>query len=123
MRTGLNATDAPEPEKAFLLQQYRRQWRLLAMHRERRSSEAHSAGTRYGIGAGEGGGVSGRTCMNASQNVAKASDSTTIGMPARAYSPKRSSAPIRSARSAISTLVRLPVSIRLPARVDSSASA
>ena len=60
--------------------------------------------------------------MIASQKVAKASDSTAIGIPARAYSLKLNLAPIRSARSAINRLVRLPVSRRLPARVESSAS-
>ena len=58
--------------------------------------------------------------ITASQKPAKASDSTAIGTPARAWSRKLIGAPIRSARSAISRLVRLPISNRLPAKVESS---
>ena len=51
-------------------------------------SGAERVGVRWGAGYGPGtveiGGVSGRMLVTASQNVAKASDSTVIGIPARA---------------------------------------
>ena len=71
--------------------------------------------------ADSGGGVTGRVWVSASHRTAKASDRSAIGTPARAWSAKLKRAPIRSACSAISRLVRLPVSSRLPASVESSA--
>src|SRR4029077_2578707 len=68
-------------------------------------------------------GNTGRVCIKASQNTAKPIDMITIGTPARACSTKVSFPPIRSARSTISTLVRLPVKSRLPARLDNRAKA
>ncbi len=60
----------------------------------------------------------GKVCVKASQKTAKPIDMIAIGTPARACSVKLILAPIRSARSAINTFVRLPVSSRLPARLD-----
>src|SRR5581483_4244380 len=86
---------------------------------------ATGADTERGGGHGDdnASGITVRTCVTSSHTIANASDRTTIGMPARAWSVKVSGAPIRSARSAISTLVRLPDSRRLPERVESSDSA
>src|SRR6185312_14052328 len=66
---------------------------------------------------------SGSQPVQASQNTAKAIDSSVIGMPARAYSAKPIWTPKALACSTTRMLVRLPMSSRLPASDEISASA
>src|SRR6478672_3933348 len=81
-----------------------------------------TGGCAHGIGGGTGGGVNGSIPIATSQKLATASEITAIGTQARAYSRKLTGAPIAAALSATSRVLRLPLSSRFPARLDSSAS-